>query len=103
MPCGWRRWLAGYLAICLILNLIPHYGAPWFRYPGADPDFDVWNMGWPLPLAIHDSRSGLHVFDLAHFVLLALLTGLGILAAFLRAANTIRRLITQRLRLQQGS
>ena len=44
-----------------VMDLLPRHGAPYFRYTGSDPANHLWNLGWPLALAVYDSRSGIHV------------------------------------------
>lgn len=48
------------IGACLLTNFVPHRGPPQFRYTGSDPDRPVWNLGWPLVIAIYDPQSGLH-------------------------------------------
>jgi len=70
-----KRWFIGfgvYVVVCFILGLLPHHGPPHFRYPGADPHVDVWNLGWPLATMIWDSRSGLHVWPFTYALFPAL-------------------------------
>ncbi len=55
----WRRW-AVCLVILAVIDLFPTFGPPSFRYTGGDLSVHVWNLGWPLPTMIYDSRSGLH-------------------------------------------
>jgi hypothetical protein len=55
-----RKLIEVFLLFCL-LDLIPRSGGPYFRYTGSDPEFKVWNLGSPLPLAIFDPRSGIHI------------------------------------------
>src|SRR5688500_8656597 len=67
-----KRWklIAGvFVLACLLTDLFPRYGPPAFRYTGSDPRQAVWNLGWPLPLAIYDARSGFHVGPVAYAVL----------------------------------
>ncbi len=45
-----------------ILAIMPHWGAPEFRYTGSDPAHGVWNLGWPLATCIHDSAHSPHLF-----------------------------------------
>ena len=69
---GSNRWTlvcALYLCICLVIDFCPSFGAPYFRYTGSDPSVHVWNLGWPLALAIYDSKSGLHVGPFAFIVI----------------------------------
>ena len=49
-----------YVVGCLVIDFLPSYGTPHFRYTGSDPQISVWNLGWPLAEFIYDSRSGLH-------------------------------------------
>lgn len=81
----WIWWTLGcvlYLACCVVLDLFPRFGPPDFRYTGSDPAFHVWNLGWPLALAIYDARSGLHIGPFPAFVpvlqffLLAIVAGI---------------------------
>ena len=55
-----RRIMIAVVVICFVMDFLPTHGAPDFRYTGSDPAFDVWNFGWPLALAIYDSRFGIH-------------------------------------------
>ena len=50
-----------YLISCAVVDLLPRFGAPYFRYTGSDPAIHVWNLGWPLAVAIFDPRSGFHI------------------------------------------
>jgi hypothetical protein len=56
----WRIAI-GCLIAFAVMDLFPRHGAPDFRYTGSDPAYHVWNLGWPLALAIYDSRSGIHI------------------------------------------
>jgi hypothetical protein len=64
-----RLLAAAYIVSCIVTDLFPTYGPPFFRYTGADPSFHVWNLGWPLALAIYDTRSGLHLGLFLYLVL----------------------------------
>jgi hypothetical protein len=58
------RWMTGatiYVCGCLLVDFIPHFCQPHFRYTGSDPDNHVWNIGWPLAIMIYDPQSGLHI------------------------------------------
>lgn len=57
----WRHVAIGCLVAFVVMDLFPWHGAPYFRYTGSDPAYPVWNSGWPLALAIYDSRSGTHI------------------------------------------
>ena len=46
----------------MILSLLPHWGAPFFRYTGCDPDHHVWNLGWPMATCIYDSANSPYFF-----------------------------------------
>ena len=59
----WRRWVVC-LVLLAVIDLFPVFGPPWFRYTGADLAVHVWNLGWPMPTMIYDSRSGLHTHPL---------------------------------------
>ena len=48
--------------IFAVLVLMPHWGAPHFRYTGSDPEHNVWNLGWPLATCIYDSAHSPHQF-----------------------------------------
>jgi len=51
------------LAVWLIIgSLSPHWGAPFFRYTGCDPNHHVWNLGWPLATCIYDSANSPYFF-----------------------------------------
>jgi hypothetical protein len=52
---------------CVLADIFPRHGAPDFRYTGSDPSHHVWNLGWPMAIAIYDSTSGIH-FDPFAFV-----------------------------------
>ncbi len=58
-----------FLFVALITILFPSYGSPDFRYSGSDPNFDVWNYGWPFVFAIYDERFGLQIFLLGYYVI----------------------------------
>lgn len=64
----WRRVAIGCLVAFVVLDLFPSYGPPSFRYTGSDPAYAVWNLGWPLALAIYDPRSGVYIGPLFYFV-----------------------------------
>lgn len=66
-----RRTLpvALYALACFSIDVVPRSGPPAFRYTGSDPAERVWNLGWPLTLAILDPRDGLHVGPSAFLVL----------------------------------
>jgi len=77
----WLIILGVYVAVCFVFGLFPHHGPPHFRYTGADPDFNVWNLGWPLATMIWDARSGLHIGPFAYVLFPALFVlGVAILA-----------------------
>jgi hypothetical protein len=63
--------VASYVLACLLLDVLPRFGPPEFRYTGSDPTVPVWNLGWPLALTIYDARSGLHVGPDVYLVPLA--------------------------------
>jgi hypothetical protein len=65
----WSVLAALFVVVCLILDFFPYHGPPNFRFNGSDPSFEVWNLGWPLAMAIYDSRSGFHVGPVTIFVL----------------------------------
>ena len=48
-----------YVVACIVLDLIPNYGPPNFRYTGSDPSQNVWNFGWPLVSMIYDPHHGI--------------------------------------------
>lgn len=56
----WRFIALTFVIACLVADLLPRHGAPDFRYTGSDPAHEVWNLGWPVALAIVDSQSGIH-------------------------------------------
>jgi hypothetical protein len=62
---------AAYIIACIAMDVFPKYGPPTFRYNGSDPEFNVWNLGWPLPNFIYDPRSGFHIGPSAYPVILA--------------------------------
>lgn len=69
-----RRWLAAaafFAVICAMVDCWPHHGPPHFRYTGSDPARSVWNIGWPLAMAIHDPQSGLHIGPVAYVAVAA--------------------------------
>lgn len=37
-----------------VIDLLPSYGPPFFRYTGSDPKHLVWHFGWPIPWVIYD-------------------------------------------------
>jgi hypothetical protein len=85
---GWKALvLVVLLVIFAVIDFFPHFGAPNFRYTGADPEIHVWNFGWPLATFIYDSRSGFHVGPIAATVLVCQFIVLGIAAFVLRAKN----------------
>jgi len=49
-----------FVIACAVIDLFPRYGPPDFRYTGSDPAHEIWNLGWPVALAIYDSQSGIH-------------------------------------------
>jgi|GEM_PF-3146864 len=53
------------LLMCGMIDFLPHFGAPHFRYTGSDPALPVWNIGWPLALFVFDPRNGFHVGPIA--------------------------------------
>ena len=85
----WKSVVVAIVVVCLIVDLLPHHGAPDFRYTGSDPAHAVWDLGWPLALFIYDPRSGLHVSPMACVMLLfQLLLVAVILVVTRRAKNT---------------
>jgi hypothetical protein len=64
-----RRRLFNLVTVLTLLVCVavvwPRRGPPDFRYTGADPARQVWSLGWPVAVAIHDPDSGLHVGPLA--------------------------------------
>src|ERR1043166_6105600 len=65
----WRRITVAFLITCAAVDLCPRHGAPDFRYTGSDPAHEVWNLGWPVALAIYDSQSGIHVGPFMYVVI----------------------------------
>lgn len=63
-----RKLIGVFLLFCL-LDLIPRSGGPYFRYTDSDPEFKVWNLGWPVPLAIFDPRSGIHIGPFVYVII----------------------------------
>ena len=57
----WQRTAVMFVIACVVVDLFPRYGPPYFRYTGSDPAHEVWNLGWPVGLIIYDSRSGIHL------------------------------------------
>ena len=57
------------IVLCILANFFPRHGPPHFRYTGSDPSREVWNLGWPLVLAIYDPQYGLHVGPFACVVI----------------------------------
>jgi hypothetical protein len=49
-----------YLPFCALVDFVPHFGPPNFRYNGSDPGKYVWNFGMPFSLSIYDPQSGWH-------------------------------------------
>jgi hypothetical protein len=86
--------VGAFVAICLAIDLFPHSGPPEFRYNGSDPTATVWNLGWPLALAIYDPQSGLHMGPLVYLVLpvqmLILIVATILVAAVSRAVDSAR-------------
>ena len=60
----------------LLVDLLPTFGAPFFRYTGSDPSLAVWNFGWPLAELIYDRRSGFHIAPFMSLVLCLEVIGL---------------------------
>jgi hypothetical protein len=58
---AWGRAAIGCLIAFVVIDFFPWHGAPFFRYTGSDTSYVVWNLGWPLALAIYDPRSGVHI------------------------------------------
>src|SRR5437899_6722755 len=81
----WWRIAIACLVAFIAMDLFPWHGAPFFRYTGSDPAYPVWNLGWPLALAIYDSRSGIHMGPFLYAVVpfQALVLSLIAAAAFL--------------------
>src|SRR5438105_10669701 len=65
----WRLLVAGYIIACGLVDGLPSYGPPFFRYTGSDPSLRVWNLGWPLALGIFDPMSGLHLGPFLYVIL----------------------------------
>lgn len=65
----WKAAALLFVLACLIVDLLPHHGAPDFRYTGSDPESAVWDLGWPFTLFIYDPRNGLHVGPFAYVML----------------------------------
>lgn len=65
----WKATAVAFVLACLVADVLPHHGAPHFRYTGSDPAYAVWNVGWPLALFIYDPRNGFHVGPFAYIVL----------------------------------
>lgn len=86
--------VASYVAACLVMDLWPRFGPPEFRYTDSDLSVPVWNLGWPLALAVYDTRSGLHVGPLVYLILpsqvLALLAAMALIVAVRWATGTTR-------------
>lgn len=61
----WKIACGVYIAICAIIDFLPSYGAPHFRYTGSDPDIQVWNIGYPLAFFIYDPKFGLQIAPIA--------------------------------------
>ena len=55
------------LLVFAVLDVWPQWDRTSFRYTGSDPEREVWNLGWPLPLAIYDR--GLWIGPFAYVVL----------------------------------
>ena len=86
--------VASYVVVCFALDFFPRFGPPEFRYTGSEPTFPVWNLGWPLALAIYDVRSSLHVSPSVYLVppaqLLVLLATVAFISIVKRAGGTER-------------
>jgi hypothetical protein len=80
---AWWRAVLVFVIFCTLMDLFPRHSAPDFRYTGSDPAFHVWNLGWPVALAVLDSRSGLQLGPFLYIVVpfqavVALLIGVGL-------------------------
>jgi hypothetical protein len=51
----------------------------------------VWNVGWPLSLAIYDERSGIHVGPFGHLVLAAIGVSFAVAPAICLYFTVMRR------------
>ena len=64
----WQRAAVVFVIACVVIDLFPRYGSPYFRYTGSDPAHEVWNIGWPMALAIYDWRSGIQLGPFLYLV-----------------------------------
>lgn len=76
-----------YAALSLFLVAWPHFGSPYFRYTGSDPNIHVWNLGWPFATAIWDPHFGLQIGPFA-YILPPILLGLGIVVFIIAAVSS---------------
>ena len=87
MQAQTKVMVVAFVAVCLAIDLLPHSGPAEFRYSGSDPTTMVWNLGWPLALAIYDPRSGLHMGPSVYLVPPAQLLILAVVRVFVAAAR----------------
>lgn len=80
-----------YIAGCAVMNFIPYYGGPNFRYTGSDPSEAVWNFGWPIASFIYDSRHGLHFGPIILILIGLQIVGLLLLLVFLTVIFVARQ------------
>lgn len=85
----WRLWLISYIIVCLLIDLYPRFGPPYFRYTGSDPSRHVWNLGWPMPTTIVDS--GIHVGPVALPLVMMEIVVIGITTAVSLMLRQLRR------------
>jgi len=79
----------------LVITLMPHWGAPHFRYTGSDPNHQVWNLGWPLTTCIYDAAHSPHFFigPFGYAYNVVVLPGFALLYGVLVAWNNRRGLL----------
>jgi hypothetical protein len=67
------RWLLIHLSFFVLVDFMPSFGPPFFRYTGSNPCKHVWNFGWPFAFIIYDHESGFHsLFNIKGYIALAL-------------------------------
>jgi hypothetical protein len=76
-------WFLIYILFCLLIDLLPNFGSPNFRYTGSNPTVHVWNFGWPFASFLYDAESGLHVSPVGVLVVIVQLFVLAVLTAIM--------------------
>jgi hypothetical protein len=88
---------------CVVIDLFPRHGPPDFRYTGADPAHEVWNLGWPQALAIYDSQSGIHPGPALYVVVPAQAVLASLIAVFLVLRSRRYKVLPQTITVPNGS